>query len=144
MTAKTMTIEAPEGYEIDKENSTFEKIVFKEKRGLPMSWQEATKDNKGLTAFETKNGIEYTWGNVPSEYKALRKLELLRDAWNGDWKADWTDSYQLKHSIMHSNNGARCTTYSNTNCLLHFKTGELRDLFAKTFKDLIEEAKPLL
>ena len=35
---KTLKIETPEGYEIDKENSTFEKIVFKEvKSEYPLS-----------------------------------------------------------------------------------------------------------
>lgn len=37
---KEIKIEVPEGYEIDKENSTFEIIKFKEKSKLPMSWTE--------------------------------------------------------------------------------------------------------
>ena len=32
---KEITITPPEGYEIDKENSTFEKIVFKKKDEYP-------------------------------------------------------------------------------------------------------------
>jgi dTDP-glucose pyrophosphorylase len=36
-----LKIEVPEGYEIDKEQSTFEQIVFKEiKNELPKSWEE--------------------------------------------------------------------------------------------------------
>ena len=38
---KHINIECPQGYEIDKEKSTFEKIVFKEiKNELPKKWEE--------------------------------------------------------------------------------------------------------
>lgn len=44
---KTVCIEVPDGYEIDQENSTFERIVFKEKHigesedvGFPRTWEE--------------------------------------------------------------------------------------------------------
>lgn len=41
MENKELKIQAPEGYEIDKENSTFEKIVFKkEERKLPKKWED--------------------------------------------------------------------------------------------------------
>ena len=41
---KTLKINVPEGYEIDKEQSTFENIVFKEiKKELPKSWEELEK-----------------------------------------------------------------------------------------------------
>ena len=34
---KELKIEVPDGYEIDKKNSTFEKIVFKKKHTYPKS-----------------------------------------------------------------------------------------------------------
>ena len=39
---KTIEIIAPEGYEVDKEKSSFEKIVFRAlpDKGLPRSWEE--------------------------------------------------------------------------------------------------------
>ena len=40
METKEMKIQVPEGYEIDRENSTFEKIVFKKVDDLPKSWEE--------------------------------------------------------------------------------------------------------
>ena len=41
MKNKELKIQVPEGYEIDKENSTFEKIVFKKvENELPKSWEE--------------------------------------------------------------------------------------------------------
>lgn len=39
MKNKELKIQVPEGYEIDKENSTFENIVFKRKE-LPKSWED--------------------------------------------------------------------------------------------------------
>ena len=38
---KNLTITPPSGYEIDKEQSTFENIVFKPlKKALPKTWEE--------------------------------------------------------------------------------------------------------
>ena len=37
---KELKIEIPDGYEIDKENSTFEKIVFKPLNPYPKTWEE--------------------------------------------------------------------------------------------------------
>ena len=37
---KELKIEVPQGYEIDKEKSTFEKIVFKKVEDLPMRFDE--------------------------------------------------------------------------------------------------------
>ena len=38
---KTQKIVAPEGYEIDREKSTIDEIVFKEiKKQLPKTWEE--------------------------------------------------------------------------------------------------------
>lgn len=37
---KELKIEVPEGYEIDKENSSFEKIVFKEKKYEVNCWKD--------------------------------------------------------------------------------------------------------
>ena len=40
MKNKELLITPPEGYEIDKENSTFEKISFKPILDLPKTWEE--------------------------------------------------------------------------------------------------------
>ena len=41
MEIKEMKIQAPEGYEIDRENSTFENIIFrKAERKLPKAWKD--------------------------------------------------------------------------------------------------------
>ena len=41
MKDRELKIEVPDGYEIDKEKSTFEKIIFKKvEKELPKSWEE--------------------------------------------------------------------------------------------------------
>lgn len=144
---KELKIEIPNGYEIDKEKSTFEKIVFKEKNTLPMSWEEVVKNRhyteNYFTAIEHTSGFEYVWAHTPIRYYALRKLEILRDIWNDGWKADWKDG--TTKYVAYIGNGEIIGGASTTATYpLNFKTRELRDLFMETFKDLINEAKPLL
>lgn len=132
---KTLKIEAPEGYEIDKEKSTFENIVFKEvSEKLPMSIKDLY--------------IISTIANVPVKYydsiTALGQLLVLRDAWNDGWEPDWGNGAKYKWCIfVHSNNIIKECSFARQN-ILYFKTEELRDKFLIQFKDLIEIAKPLL
>ena len=46
METKEIKINCPEGFEVDKENSTFECIKFKSiKKELPKTWEEFCKNN---------------------------------------------------------------------------------------------------
>tara|TARA_R110002126_G_scaffold100487_1_gene231999 strand:+ start:1757 stop:1912 length:156 start_codon:yes stop_codon:yes gene_type:complete len=49
---KDLKINAPKGYEIDKDKSTFENIVFKEINVLPSSWD----DLKEVSGFSAQRG----------------------------------------------------------------------------------------
>lgn len=152
---KEIKIEVPEGYEIDKENSTFEKIIFKEKKGLPMSWKDLGKV-KGW--YVTSMGFVYELGEEEANRSnkgtwptkelaeaalALSQLLQLMDRWNGDWKADWNNDEE-KFCLY--------VTYGNVNICesvceqyaLAFPNKDVRNKFYNTFKDLIETAKPLL
>ena len=55
MEEKKLKINIPEGYEIDKENSTFEEIIFKKIEDplskLPKTWEEYCKHTKGCPSF---------------------------------------------------------------------------------------------
>ncbi len=139
---KTMTINAPEGYEIDKENSTFEKIVFKEKSKLPMKWEDLktiegfyiTSDSV-LCKTDPKRpaiiGNENIWKTkeLAEASLALNQLIWLRDAWGG-----------YRFSVSKQGFGILCCSVD----LIYFKDKETRDNFQSTFADLIETAKPLL
>ena len=52
METKELKITIPEGYEIDKDNSTFEKIVFKKKDTKPRSWKEYFEQYKNVQGKE--------------------------------------------------------------------------------------------
>nr|DAT24174.1 MAG TPA: hypothetical protein [Caudoviricetes sp.] len=156
MEAKEFKIQVPEGYEIDKEKSTFEKIVFKKVDDLPKSWEElefidgffvsslsdiakignnTTNDKNNKNVFPTKEEAEACL--------ALAQLCQLRDRYNDGWKPDWEDSY-VKYILYYWGDDITKTHCTNARTLLSFKTQKLRDEFLENFRDLIETAKPLL
>ena len=102
---------------------------------------EISNNYKGLTAFINTN--IFPTKELAEASLALTQLLQLRDRWNEGWVADWK-SVKLKYTIINENNEIVSYTNSLNNQVMVFKTQELRDLFLKTFKDLLEIAKPLL
>ena len=161
METKEMKIQVPEGYEIDRENSTFEKIVFKKvENELPKNWCDL-KFIKGFFVNgeseikeinETHDKVLAIEGNrnvFPNREEAeaclaLAQLCQLRDRYNEGWKPHWEDYNETKYCIEFCQ--GRIETINRVNChkILTFKTEELRDKFLENFRDLIETAKPLL
>lgn len=157
METKEFKIEVPQGYEIDKENSTFEKIVFRKiDNNLPKSWKEFGE----VEGWFVNNRCEidyYDEGDstndmdknlFPTEEEAeaclaLAQLCQLRDRYNDGWKPNWKDGTN-KHSIYFTCDeiDGVCECYSHR--ILTFKTVEIRDKFLENFRDLIKIAKPLL
>ena len=162
MNTKKLKINIPEGYEIDKENSTFEEIVFKKIEDplakLPKTWEEYCK--------QTKNSPSYYWNNccetgvIPSvftgfynefiteervkQYVALGKLLQLRDYWVSNLKNNSNNFvaaiYHFDGEIVNTNvSKKRSSSYSLT-----FPTREIAQKFIECFKDLINEAYPLI
>lgn len=97
METKNIKIDVPEGWEIDKENSTFENIVFKKKEE-----QLPTKlgDFKTLEGYYVDNcskiqhyiglpsiGNKNVWPTKELAEASLALCELVRyrDAWNKGW-----------------------------------------------------------
>lgn len=158
MKAKKLTISIPEGYEIDKEKSTFEKIIFKPIDSKIRSWEEYMK-----TPIKDKWAI--LWSGRANQYTsstpiklieppiifdskeeaeavyALTKLRLLRNQWVGDWKpGDYTWRYAILNTFSRSI--AACQTQA-TYCL-EFPTEEMAKDFIETFRPLLEQAKLFL
>ena len=155
MKTKELKIEVPQGYEIDRENSTFENIVFKKVEELPKRWGELKRIkgvyvdsdsrlcNSGYGAtYETSKNIFPTIEEAEA-CLALAQLCQLRDRYNDGWKPDWKDGVEKHCVYFHSNEINSAYTYSSHR-VLTFKTQELRDKFLENFRDLIETAKPLL
>ena len=77
---------------------------------------------------------------------ALCKLLICRNAWwqKLGWKPDFRSAFVAKY-IIENCEGRITTGISGVSyAVLAFPTEEVRDKFAETFKDLIEEAKELL
>ena len=157
METKEMKIEVPAGYMIDKEKSTFEKIVFKKiERELPKSWEELhmikgwfVENGSGIYEFENCFTISKNRNLFPTKEEAeacvaLAQLCQLRDRYNDGWKPDWNNGKEYKYSIVINNGRPFVETYFNVQKVLSFKTEELRDKFLENFRGLIETAKPLL
>ena len=154
MENKELNIIAPEGYEIDKENSTFEKIVFKKINELPKTWEDLRYISgayiSNLSNINTINSTEtipsakniFPTKELAEAALALAQLLQLRDRYNGDNEGFifQKNNYCIN---FYDNNINKCFS-DCTQRVLAFRTRELRDEFYNNFKDLIEIAKPLL
>lgn len=156
-----INIVVPKGYTIDKENSTFEKIVFKKKYDRPRTWEEFCK--RGFTGKEGCFNAEGAFGTVyikgetrhttnvayvdnieeAKAFVALMQLRQLRKAWVGDWEPDWTKT-DIKYIIEPYNGLLRISRVRHISRSLSFPTEEIANEFIKCFKDLLEQAKILL
>ena len=157
METKEFKIQVPEGYEIDKEKSTFEKIVFKkEERKLPKKWEDLENVNGhyvdswgDVRCYYGVNTPDHTNKNIfPTKEEAeaciaLAQLCQLRDRYNDGWKPDWKKDND-KYTIIYSSDKIDTSFSVYSQRILSFKTVELRDKFLENFRDLIEIAKPLL
>lgn len=154
---KHLKIEIPNGYEIDKEKSTFETIVFKEiKPLLPTSWDKLNDiagyyvDSSSIVVEVEKEEAEVHSNNrnifaTKQQAKAsivLAQLSQLREVYRNGWLPNWND-HSNKFVIRLCNNDISKDTSISTDYFLSFKDRETRDLFFIYFKDLIEKAKPL-
>lgn len=158
MTMKELKIEIPEGHEIDTERSTFERIVFRPvKSTLPKTWEDigdlpgyyvnsesvvrkipasTTEKNINRNVFAEKDQAEAAI--------ALAQLSQLKKVHNGDWVPDWNSVVQAKYVIMPYRDIIATSTNTLSTAFLSFKDAETRDLFLENFRDLIEQAKPLM
>lgn len=161
MEEKKLKINIPEGYEIDREKSTFEEIVFKKVEDplakLPKTWKEYCKRTKGYTSYygysinentyETKfDGFynEFFTKERVKQYVALGKLLQLRDYWVGNWKDDSNNFVNVIYNLNGKIKNMGLSHKQSLNFPLTFPTREMAQKFIKYFKDLINEACPLI
>lgn len=152
---KMLKIEIPEGYEVDRDNSTFEKIIFKPtKSELPKKWEDLkyidgywiNSDSKvihciGFACCEVNKSIWPT-KELAEAALALSQLLQLRDVYNDGWQ--WIFGLDRGYIIFNEYNKLALSSVGSYNAPLIFKSPEIRDLFAENFKDLIQIALPLL
>lgn len=153
-------INIPEGYEIDKEQSTERQIVLRKIDNRARSWEEYCKkmEDKDSYYFNEIVGkicsAKFKEDFILSEFVdeedvvafvAFSRLRKLRRDWLGkNWKPDWTDVHQPKYAIANSNNKLVDCTCREISHPLSFPTEKMRDEFFNCFKDYLEQAKALL
>lgn len=159
---KELKIKIPDGYEIDKENSTFEKIVFKPLDSkYPKTWEECidilTNKNTDFNFISTISEIHsyfshravcYNYNLLPSreiarKFLILQKLYTCRQAYIGDWKPNWNDG-RLKYIISVKDNEIFVDNYYNVSRKFIFPTLEMAQEFLNNFKSDLEFVKDLL
>ena len=150
---KELKIEVPKGYEIDKEKSTFEKIVFKKVNPLselPEDWEEYCSLMKGKTMYYTNcNTItvsgfsdahdKFVNKKRAEQFIALGKLLQLRDY--------WVKGYDTFSYVVWSNSRSMvsvCHWCGVNPYPLTFPTKEMAEEFKNCFSDLIKKAFPLV
>ena len=147
---KELKIIPPIGYEIDRQKSTFEKIIFKKIPENPKTWEDYCSLMKGKTVYYTNcNTItvsgfsdahdKFVTKKRAEQFIALGKLLQLRDYWVKRSK------FEDAICIYTWNDGLIATDDCDINeYALTFPTQEMADKFITCFRDLIKQASPLV
>ena len=145
---KELKIEIPQGYEIDRQKSTFEKIIFKKIPENPKTWEEYCSLMKGKTVYYTNcNNItvsgfsdahdKFATKKRAEQFIALGKLLQLRDYWVGNWKGNSDNIYVIYKNVI-------MAVVHNNDFPLAFPTREMAKRFKNCFEELIKQAYPLV
>ena len=147
---KILKIEVPQGYEIDRQKSTFEKIIFKKNPENPKTWEDYCSLMKGKTVYYTNcNNItvsgfsdahdKFATKKRAEQFIALGKLLQLRDYWVKGYSefryavyVDWNDCTAI------------CDLAGATPYPITFPTEEMAKEFKDCFSDLIKQASQLV
>ena len=148
---KELKIEIPQGYEIDRQKSTFEKIIFKKIPENPKTWEDYCEMIRGNTLYynncDNRLALSGRFGahngfatkERAEQFIALGKLLQLRDY--------WVKRIEFKYAIGVYTwaDGLIVTNKCDINeYALTFPTQKMADKFITCFRDLIKQASPLL
>lgn len=114
MENKVFEVQIPKGYEIDRESSTFEHIVFKPINSITYN-DVCNKIFNGKARYYISSDaiISPCAGNRYSNNEALDSYQLERvlsinqlfniaKYYNGDWEPDWSNPNELKYYIYYN------------------------------------------
>ena len=142
---KELKIIPPIGYEIDRQKSTFEKIVFKKIPENPKTWEEYCSLMKGKTVYYTNcNTItvsgfsdahdKFVNKKRAEQFIALGKLLQLRDYWVKDYS-------EFRYALFGTKDGIGLYDCSGFYAYsLTFPTKEMAKEFKECFSYLIKQA----
>jgi len=147
-------IEVPAGYEIDRENSTFECIKLKPVKKSKFSDYDGTYEMMGYYLNNDKVDPLPTHNRVTSKdvfatekyaKSALAMAQISQIMANDErfggaiTDGDWEDETIIKHCIFKYNNKLTIDSLQNTYHLLAFYTRNQRDLFLKENEQLVKD-----
>ena len=116
-----LTINVPEGHEIDIEKSDLTKgeVYFKPVVKKDLSWEEIQKlkdNSKTLQyfpgaccvleyCFKDKTNVNYTQNHLPTKriaekILALCQLHIIAEYYNEGWEPDWNNSAEVKWAFI--------------------------------------------
>ena len=145
---KELNIIPPIGYEIDRQKSTFEKIIFKKIPENPKTWEEYCTLMKGKTVYYTNcNNItisgfsdahdKFVTKKRAEQFIALGMLLQLRDYWVRGYK-------EFKYALLVTRNenilAYDWSGYHTYPHILTFSTKKMAEDFKECFSDLIKKA----
>ena len=147
MKENKLKINIPEGYEVDKELSTFEEIIFKkiEYGKQPRTWDEYKKLTVGEKCYTPDSDKcvrlgcidEFDTSERTKEYAAIGQLMQLRDYWVRGYK-------EFKYALLVTRDGNilvyAWSWYHTYPHILTFPTKEMAEEFKECFSDLIKKA----
>ena len=155
---KEITIIQPEGYEIDKEKSTFDKIVFKKKEETKTPWRYDNNIkisgwciavNSNIYDIPSINYDETTYSTFATEKQAKSALAMARisqimsnDKRFGGYITDkeWENGDKVKYSITRCQNSIVHPVHMYCNYhFLAFHTKEQCELFLDENIDLVKD-----
>ena len=93
-----LTINIPEGMEIDTENSSLAEGIIKFK-------SKCITYSKIINSFNSiTNTNVYIHSSDTKALKAIAQLMNIAKYYNGDWKPNWSNSSEYKYFIVYNNN----------------------------------------
>lgn len=131
-----LTINIPEGMEIDLENSDLTKGIIKFKK------KDITYDDI-LQAYTVEYGSIVVSSRNIDKLLAVSKLMDIAKYYNGDWKPDWNNIDKYKYYIIYN---GKCDTYEvdynsiYTNSNIYFKNKEdtIAIINNPNFRDILD------
>ena len=144
---KEIKIQAPEGYEIDKEKSTFENIVFKKKEEKINSWKDL-KEIEGVFITKCSYIIKYEGSNddvnkniffnekYAKSALALAQISQLLPYY--DSNVDWGNA-TYKYCIVREYNKISINRWTSVYHVLAFNSRVEAERFLKYNEQLVKD-----
>lgn len=146
---KTQKITPPSGYDIDKDKSTFEEIVFKPIDNWVRSWDDLMIPPCFIEIKDPENNVSYA--SIPLtldknllKYINIQQLIDLRDHVNGGWQPEFKIDSNVFYCIYPYNGDLGVYTVFKVSAILAFKNKETAERFLETHRELIESVKEFL